>query len=68
MPEACVGTLAGFRHPIPRRLDGSAGIRPNDRTSWSHEMANLPPFTDDNFDAEVNQSDVPVLVDFGAEW
>lgn len=31
-------------------------------------MANLPPFNDENFDAEVNQSDVPVLVDFGAEW
>ena len=31
-------------------------------------MANLPPFTDENFEAEVTQSDVPVLVDFGAEW
>ena len=31
-------------------------------------MANLPPFTDENFEAEVKQSDVPVLVDFGAEW
>jgi len=31
-------------------------------------MANLPAFTDENFDAEVAQSDVPVLVDFGAEW
>ena len=31
-------------------------------------MANLPPFTDDNFESEVTQSDVPVLVDFGAEW
>ena len=25
-------------------------------------------FTDDNFDADVIQSDVPVLVDFWAEW
>ena len=24
--------------------------------------------TDENFDKEVGQSDVPVLVDFGAEW
>ena len=31
-------------------------------------MANLPAFTDDNFEAEVKQSDMPVLVDFGAEW
>jgi len=31
-------------------------------------MANLLPFTDENFIAEVKQSDVPVLVDFGAEW
>ncbi len=31
-------------------------------------MANLPAFTDDNFEAEVTQSDTPVLVDFGAEW
>ncbi|MHC5010587.1 MAG: thioredoxin [Planctomycetota bacterium] len=30
--------------------------------------ANLPAFTDDNFDAEVKQSSTPVLVDFGAEW
>jgi thioredoxin 1 len=31
-------------------------------------MANLPAFTDQNFDPEVKESDVPVLVDFGAEW
>ena len=31
-------------------------------------MANLPAFTDENFEAEVAQSDTPVLVDFGAEW
>ena len=31
-------------------------------------MANLPPFDDANFEAEVKQSDMPVLVDFGAEW
>ncbi|MDF1702294.1 MAG: thioredoxin [Planctomycetota bacterium] len=31
-------------------------------------MANLPAFTDENFEAEVKQSDTPVLVDFGAEW
>jgi thioredoxin 1 len=31
-------------------------------------MANLPAFTDENFEAEVKQSDMPVLVDFGAEW
>ncbi len=31
-------------------------------------MANLPAFTDENFQSEVKQSDTPVLVDFGAEW
>ena len=31
-------------------------------------MANLPAFTDDNFENEVDQSETPVLVDFGAEW
>lgn len=29
---------------------------------------NLPAFTDDNFDAEVASSEIPVLVDFGATW
>ncbi len=31
-------------------------------------MANLPAFTDENFETEVKNSDMPVLVDFGAEW
>ena len=31
-------------------------------------MANLPAFTDDNFQTEVKTNDAPVLVDFGAEW
>ncbi len=28
----------------------------------------LPAFTDDNFESEVDKSDLPVLVDFGATW
>ena len=31
-------------------------------------MANLPAFTDQNFEIEVKQSGTPVLVDFGATW
>jgi len=30
--------------------------------------ANTLDFTDENFESEVNQSDLPVLVDFGATW
>ncbi|MBN1592133.1 MAG: thioredoxin [Candidatus Coatesbacteria bacterium] len=31
-------------------------------------MSNLAAFTDANFDAEVVKNEVPVLVDFWAEW
>lgn len=31
-------------------------------------MANVPEFTDGNFNAEVCESDMPVLVDFWAPW
>ena len=30
--------------------------------------AKMPAFTDENFEAEVKKSAMPVLVDFGAEW
>jgi thioredoxin 1 len=31
-------------------------------------MVNIPEINDANFDVMVMESDVPVLVDFGAEW
>jgi thioredoxin 1 len=31
-------------------------------------MSNLPEITDENFDAKVLESEIPVLVDFGAAW
>ena len=31
-------------------------------------MASLPAVTDNSFQADVLESDVPVLVDFGADW
>jgi len=31
-------------------------------------MVNIPEINDGNFDAMVIESDLPVLVDFGAEW
>ncbi len=31
-------------------------------------MANLPPVTESSFETEVLKSDVPVVVDFSAEW
>lgn len=31
-------------------------------------MSNVPELTDANFDAEVNGSNIPVLVDFSATW
>jgi thioredoxin 1 len=57
--------------PSPANPDPERGIPalhgPNPRRNES-AMASIPEVTDQSFEAEILQSDVPAIVDFWAEW
>jgi len=71
---ACLGFQQGARAPAPegpmcqnqepKRASGTAGHA--EKFQMSSEL--IKHVTDDSFDADVLQSDKPVLVDYWAEW